>query len=67
MKKFSIKNEVKEILKAAKKAGISARRLAIESGSDIETIRRWKVGKNKPGYEKYEKFKQAFLDLTKTN
>lgn len=54
---------VNKILAEAKKNGISMRKLVLRSGFNMETIRRWKLGKNDPSFNNVKEFEQAYKDL----
>ena len=54
--------ETKKMIKEARAAGISTRKLAIAVGIDRETLRRWCNGTN-PLVDNYERFKQVFAYL----
>lgn len=56
--------KVNNIIKSAKEANISARKLCISAGLSLETIRRWRKGVQEPGAEKLNRLEQAFIYLT---
>lgn len=56
--------EIEKIIKEAKREGISLSALARQAHFGRETLRRWRVGINRPLYENFKRLEEAFIYLT---
>lgn len=63
MKMTTASIKVNDIIRKAKEEGISIRKIWMKANLSEETIRRWRLGLNDPGYENFTKFERAFIYL----